>query len=64
MARHKNPFSETALFIIVKANRDNPHLSHEVEKVKGRGHAEKRVEQLDGQLKDEDKAAGWYYYLK
>ena len=64
MARHKNPFSETAVFIIVKANRLNPHLSHDVEKVKGRGRAEKRVEQLDEQLKGEDKAAGWYYYLK
>jgi hypothetical protein len=64
MVRHKNPFGATAVFTILKANRCNPSLSHHVEKVKGRGPAERRVEQLEKQLTDEDKAAGWYYYLK
>jgi hypothetical protein len=64
MARHRNPFSKTALFVIFKANHQDPNLSHEVDKVKGRGHAEKRVEQLERQLKSDEKAAGWYYYLQ
>ena len=64
MARHKNPFGATAVFIIVKANRRDPSLSRHFEKVKGRGPAERRVEQLEKELTDEDRAVGWYYYLK
>jgi len=64
MARHKNPFSQMAAFTIVKASRLDPHLSHHVEVVKGRDRAERRVEDLQKHLKDDEKAAGWYYYLK
>jgi hypothetical protein len=64
MGRHGNLFSETAFFIIVRANHRDPHSSHDVEKIKGRVRGEKRVEQLEKKLSDEEKAAGWHYYLK
>jgi len=64
MGRRRHPFSETAVFIIVKANRQNPSLSHEADKVKGRSHAEKAIERLERNVSEEERAAGWYYYLK
>lgn len=64
MPRHRDSFSNTAVFTIVKANHGDPQSSREVEKIKGRVHAEKRVEELQRKLGAEEKATGWYYYLK
>jgi hypothetical protein len=60
----KDPFGENTEFKIMLHNFREPGQVTEVDRVRGRGRAEKRVEILDRQLSPEQREAGWEHLLK
>jgi hypothetical protein len=60
----KDPFGEKTEFKIMLRNSREPGQTTEVDRVRGRGRAEKRVEILDSQLSPEQREAGWEHLLK
>jgi len=60
----KNPFGERTVFQIMLHQHQGEQPAKEVERVEGRGRAEKRVDILNEQLTPEQRAAGWSHFLQ
>jgi hypothetical protein len=60
----KDPFGEKTELKIMLRNSREPGQTTEVDRIHGRGPAEKRVEILDSQLSAALREAGWEHFLK